>query len=117
MVNFLPLWQEFQWSDSLGPGGSGTARTPLAAEQFGNPMAATALGSLEPGEVPPVALQGQRQKPAAVSQLKLQPEKLCKALPGVWWRWEERAGHQLHLVMAESFRVSSSALLSRYSPY
>lgn len=43
MVNFLPLWQEFQWNDSEGPGGSGTARTPLAAEQFGNPMAATAL--------------------------------------------------------------------------
>lgn len=58
MVNFLPLWQEFQECDSLGPGGSGTARTPLAAEQFGNPTAATALGSLEPEEVPAVALQG-----------------------------------------------------------
>lgn len=32
---------------------------PFSAEQFGNPMAATALGSLEP-EVPAVALQGHR---------------------------------------------------------
>lgn len=117
MVNFLPLWQEFQWNDSLGPGGSGSARTPSAAEQFGNPTAATALGSLEPGEVPAVAFQGQKQKPAAVSQPKLQPEELCKAFPGVWWRQEERAGHQLHLVIAESFRISSSALLPRYSLY
>lgn len=43
-VKFPPLWQEFEWNDSLGPGGSRTARTPLAAGQLGNPMADTALG-------------------------------------------------------------------------
>ena len=61
------LWQEFQCNDSLGPGGSGSAKTPSAAEQLGNPRAASALGSSEPGEVPAVALQGQNEKLAAVS--------------------------------------------------
>lgn len=41
-------------------------KTPSAAEQLGNPTAASALGSWEP-EVPAVALQGQNEKPAAVS--------------------------------------------------
>lgn len=68
MVNFLPRrrgrscnamthWEKV---------GMEVQKTPSAAEQLGNPTAASALGSWEP-EVPAVALQGQNEKPAAVS--------------------------------------------------
>lgn len=44
-------------------------------------------------------------------------EKLCKSLPRGWWRLEERAGHQEHSVITAYLRISSSALLPKYSPY
>lgn len=114
MVNFLPLWQQFQWNDSLllvgvelqGPHWQQSSlRIPWQPQPLA-PWRSSSCGlaRTEAGTCCCI--------PAGAAA-----RRALQSLAGVWRRWEERAGHQLRLVVAESFRISSSALLPRCSSY